>query len=84
MPISDYKCSNCQKIFEYYKASFIEDFPKIVECPECKCSASRLYTGNLVFDIAEGLCGNARSGYSKGITYHPGSLVGKMRGKRIK
>ena len=84
MPYSDYKCENCKTIFEYYKKSVIESFPKVIECPNCKCGAKRIYSGKLNFDVAEGIQGNSKNSYSKGITYHPGSLVGKMKGTKIK
>jgi hypothetical protein len=84
MPYSDYKCGNCFKVFEFYKASVIQDFPKQTECPECGCSANRKYSGSVLTEVAEGLCGNSKTGYGTGITYHPTSIVGKVKGTRIK
>lgn len=83
MPYSDYKCTNCGNVFEYFKISIVEDFPKLQTCQKCGQEAKRIYS-KLTFDIAEGICGNSKNGYSKGITYHPGSLMGKMKGVKVK
>jgi putative FmdB family regulatory protein len=83
MPYSDYRCNVCGNVFDYYKKSFVEDFPSTIICNKCESEAKRIYS-RLVFDIAEGKCGNSKSGYKTGMTYHPGSIVGKMKGKKIK
>ncbi len=83
MPFSDYKCTKCGKIFEYYKVSFIESFPKVIECEYCGAEARRKI-GKIVTDIAEGKTGNSKSNYNNNVVYHPGAIVGRMKGKRIK
>lgn len=72
----DMKCEKCGTIFEYDKGSILNSTPDKIKCPECKSSKHT----HKVFDIlatstAEGLCGNAKTGYSKGITYHCSTLT---------
>ena len=83
MPYSDYVCFWCGHVFEFFKDSFTENFPKNIECPTCGKSSHRKYS-NMIFDMAEGKLGNSKNDYNKGITYHPGSLVGKCKGVKIK
>lgn len=84
MPYSDYRCQECNEITEFYKSSVEESFPVTIKCSKCGKIAKRIYSGKLVTDVCEGILGNASTGYRKGITYHPGKIVGRMKGKRIK
>ncbi len=83
MVVSDYKCTKCDHVFEYWKISHTEGFPSTVECEKCGADSKRII-GRIVVDMAEGLLGNSKSSYSNNITYHPGAIVGKVKGKRIK
>lgn len=84
MPASDYRCKSCDKIFEFFKSSVTESFPSSPQCPHCgEADSQRIYTG-MLFDVAEGTVGNAKNGYSKGVVNHPSSLIGKVKGKKIK
>jgi len=60
---ADYKCEKCKFVWEY-KKSVGEDFPKILQCPDCG-----RYTGKRVFSINNvivktGYAGSSRDGYT--------------------
>jgi putative FmdB family regulatory protein len=83
MPFSDYRCTVCGEVFEYYKVSFVESFPKLTPCEKCGADSKRII-GRIVIDMAEGIQGNTKNNFTKNVTYHPGAIVGKMKGVRIK
>lgn len=80
---SDYKCKDCNKVFTYWKKS-LDSFPIHPECEYCKSINTKRIYSNIVTDVCEGKFGNSKTGYKTGITYHPGNIVGRMKGKRIK
>jgi putative FmdB family regulatory protein len=80
MVFSDFKCKDCGKVFEIARG-YNENFPEHPVCPTCNSiNTIRKYSIGAV-DVAEGRYGNASTGYSKGIVYHP-SKFGKFKGKR--
>jgi hypothetical protein len=77
------KCNNCNNIFEVYKKNPLDDFV-MIPCPKCKgCNVKRIWSISAV-DIAQGKLGNSKKGYGTQMTYHPSSLTGKVKGKKIK
>lgn len=83
MRFSDYACDSCNIVFEYGKKNDLESFPKKVKCPECGAeNKTRRIFSTIMTDIAEGLYGNAKSGYSKGFAYHPSPYSAK--GTKVK
>ena len=82
MIISDYTCLSCNHIFEVSKKKVLDEWPKNVVCPNCGSTETQRKFTPLVFDIAEGKAGNAKSGYATSVTYH-GSELGRYKGKKI-
>ena len=80
MPIYEYKCENCNTIFEIYKG-MLENV--VVTCVICKSNNVHRKYSLAGFDICEGFAGNSKTGYQKGVTYHP-SNFGKFKGTRVK
>jgi hypothetical protein len=83
MVFSDYKCTECDHVFEYCKISHIESFPEFVECEKCGSDSKRII-GRIVVDMAEGKLGNSKSNFNNNVVYHSGAIVGKVKGVRIK
>ena len=80
--IIDMICDSCESIFEYDKVSIVSDTPKKIKCPKCGgIKTHRLYS-ILATDVGEGLCGNAKNGYQKGVTYHR-SQLSSGKGTRV-
>lgn len=86
MIISDFKCEDCDHIFTVEKESSLDSFPERgeLECPECGSNNTFRVWGCGAIEVSEGMMGNAKNGYSKGITYHRSSIVGKVKGTRVK
>jgi DNA-directed RNA polymerase subunit RPC12/RpoP len=85
MLYADYKCEDCEKVFEISKKSIMDDFPEKgeLECPECK-STNTYRTYDVVSDVSAGLLGNGKNAYDKGFTYQYSTLTGKAKGTRVK
>lgn len=84
MKRSDYFCNACKSTFEIFVNNNLEDFPSNPVCEKCgSIQTERRYT-NIVFDIATGKLGNSKDGYENNIVSHPSSLIGRVKGKRIK
>lgn len=84
MKRSDYFCNACKSTFEIFVNNNLDDFPVNPVCEVCgSIQTERRYT-NIVFDIAEGKLGNSKNKYDNGFVDHPSSLMGKVKGKRIK
>lgn len=83
MRFSDYRCTKCDEVFEYTKLKDLEDFPQHLKCPVCGSKSIRIYS-NMTFAVAEGMCGNAGTGYGKSVTYHTNSLVANPKGTKVK
>ena len=79
---ADYLCDTCNEIFEYWKED-LDSFPKHVKCPKCgkEENTRRLFSVPMT-DVAQGLMGNASTGYSKNIANHS-SKFGSYKGKRV-
>lgn len=78
MRIADYKCKDCDFIFEGIRKDF-EEWPINLQCPKCGSKNTIKKFGKFVSGVAEGKCGNASTGYSTGIVSHP-SKFGKFKG----
>ena len=78
----DMKCDDCKQVFEYDKGSILNSTPENVKCIHCGSYNTYRYFSSATFDIAEGICGNEKTGYSKGIVNHP-SKYGKFKGTRV-
>jgi putative FmdB family regulatory protein len=84
MKRSDYVCKDCGSVFEIWVKGKLTNFPVNPICSACgKTNTQRKYS-NIIFDVSEGHLGNSKSKYETNITSHPSSLVGKVKGKRIK
>lgn len=68
MTRADYKCEDCENIWEYVKTE--GDFPKNPKCPKCESKNTYRKWSAIRFDVAEGALGNAKNGYTSGVTYH--------------
>lgn len=79
----DVKCQDCGNIFEVYKRNVLENFV-LKPCPECNSTNIKRVWDIGATDIAQGYQGNSKKGYGKQMTYHPSSLTGKVKGKKIK
>lgn len=69
---ADYECVHCGKIHDY-KKPYGENFPEQLEMKCCIdetiCRYRRVFT-KPVIDIPEGMLGNAKNGYTSGLTHH--------------
>lgn len=74
----------CKEVFDFDKGSILNDTPKDVECPKCGSKKTRRIYGIAATDVAEGLCGNASSGYSNNFADHHSGLSGRVRGTRVR
>lgn len=45
--LSDYKCTNCDKVTEYKKPYGIVDFPEYIKC-DCGNDAKRILKANII------------------------------------
>lgn len=81
---TEYKCSQCNSIFEVYKQSIFDNFETSYRCPYCHSLETVRLWGNIHFDIAEGLVGTTKTGFEKNFTYNHSSIYGKYKGKKIK
>ena len=79
----DYKCEKCDEITEYDKGSALVDAPKNIECSHCGSKKTHRVFGCQGYSVAEGIMGNAKNGYSKGIINHPSTLF-HGKGTKIK
>jgi putative FmdB family regulatory protein len=84
MKFSDYRCKDCEEVFEFTLYKHLDNFPEHPECEHCGSENTKRIYSNITFDIAEGKTGNSKNGYSTGITSHPSSMLGKQKGKKIK
>jgi NAD-dependent SIR2 family protein deacetylase len=83
MPVfTDVTCEDCNYFFEISKDKVLDDF-KMPRCPKCDGRNVHRRWSNISLSVAEGSVGNAATGYASNFTYHP-SVMGRMRGKRIK
>ena len=80
----DMRCEECNEVFEISKGSVLADTPKNVECPKCGSTNTRKKFAVGATDTAEGMYGNAKNNYQNGVTYHSSSLVGKVKGTKVK
>ena len=80
----DYRCEDCKKVTEYDKGTAMNDAPEHIICSHCGSEKTYRVFGFQAFDIAEGMYGNAKSGYSKGFTYHCNSLAPKAKGTKVR
>lgn len=80
MRFSDFKCESCGIVFELMRNDF-EDFPTNPNCPECRSGQTYRKFSLCATDVAEGLCGNEKNGYSKGISQHV-SRFGRFKGNK--
>ena len=80
----DMKCEDCSEVFEISKGSIMATTPEDVECPKCKSINTHRHFASVTIDVAEGRFGNAKNGYQNGVTYHHSSLIGKVKGTRVK
>ena len=80
----DFKCEDCESVFEISKGSMLAPTPENVECPECGSTNTYRKFSIGATDVAEGRFGNAKNGYQNGVMYHPSSLTGKVKGTRVK
>lgn len=83
MIFADYRCTNCNYVFEVSKKKVMDDWPTKVKCPECQSKKTKRVYGIGDFDVCEGKAGNYNTGYATSVTYHP-NKYGKFKGKRIK
>lgn len=64
-----YRCTECLDIQEYHKPYGVE-FPEVLECPFCRTmTAKRYYSSMPHFEVAEGIVGNTKNGFTKNATY---------------
>jgi hypothetical protein len=82
MKRSDFRCEECNTIFEICVEDIKYDFPKNPECTKCKSIKTHRKFTNILIDVAEGRYGNSKTGYTKGIVYHP-SRFGQFHGKKV-
>ena len=61
MKPADYKCKNCQHVFEF-SVKDDESIPEYAICPECGHNGRRIYTP-LASICHQGRAGNAKNGY---------------------
>lgn len=66
----DRKCNKCEHVWEVYKARVNDAWPE-EPCPNCGENDSYIKMGCRDSDVGIGSQGNASTGYSKGIGYHP-------------
>lgn len=83
MKRSDYKCNDCDNIFEVWLTNDLENFPEDPLCYECGSQETRRIYGSVNTDVCEGYCGNYETNYEKNFTYHP-SKFGRFKGTRVK
>ena len=77
------KCKDCNHIFEVDKTNSTTDFV-FKNCPKCNSKNIKRVWEISAVSIARGKLGNSSNNYSNGITYHPSTLTGKVKGKKIK
>jgi hypothetical protein len=80
----DYRCEDCNEVTEYDKVSIVNDSPKNIECSKCGSLNTYRIFGCATYEVAEGILGNARNGYSKGHVYHTALSTPKKKGTVIK
>jgi cytochrome c-type biogenesis protein CcmH/NrfF len=76
----DYKCADCGHMTEYRKEYGI-DFPEHLECEKCQGDMIKQFSAPLV-DVAEGMLGNAKNGYSNSTVYHRSAYSPARRGEK--
>lgn len=86
MILIDFKCSDCEEIFEVDKKTTSAPTPENVECPKCKSkNTARIFAGRVpVMDVASGKLGNASNGYTKCMVEHRSSKYGNYKGTKVK
>jgi rubredoxin len=82
MIATNFRCSECGHVYEVFKQNVLDDFPN-QSCPMCLSKETYRVWGIGDISICEGNVGNASTGYSKSMTYHP-SKYGHVKGKTIK
>lgn len=84
MIVSDFYCNDCQTVFDVWVETG-ESFPEHPECEKCHSTNTRRKWGAVPFDVAEGMCGNAKNDYNRSITYKASRLTPmKTAMKKIK
>jgi putative FmdB family regulatory protein len=85
MILFDFKCDDCNTIFEIKKNSTFEDFPDKILCPKCGSSNTWRKWGLGTFEISQGAFGNAKNSYENSMgAYHYAEITGKVKGTKIK
>ncbi len=82
--VSEYKCSQCNNIFEVYKQSIFDNFENSYKCPYCQSLETYRLWGKINFDIAEGKTGTTKTNFEKNFIYKPSQIYGRYKGKKIK
>lgn len=80
----DYRCEECEEVTEYDKGSMLNDAPKNIKCSKCGSKKTYRIFGCQAYEVCEGLQGNARTGYSKGVTYHSSQFTPKRKGTKVR
>jgi hypothetical protein len=75
----------CSNVWEVDKGSMLNDTPTDLICPSCGSKKIRRLYGKFASDVAEGICGNAKTKYERSHTYHPSTFIGlARRGQKVK
>ena len=78
------KCDDCNEIWEYNKESIMASTPTDLPCPKCESLNTHRSWGIGAIDIAEGKFGNSKNNYQQGVIYHPSTMMGKVKGTKVK
>jgi len=85
--IIEMRCLNkdCETdLFDYDKGSIMNDTPEGIKCPTCGSKKTHRVYGVLATEVCEGLLGNAKNSYNKGVINHRSNLAGNLKGKRVR